>query len=329
MKVTEICQLRNISIIDISTPILVPSFSSRGFPEVRDIYNSMRDFIVDVSLVSAYDLYYDFIDRDIYYSDLIFIDSGGYETQLLKSTASLDDVYAARDSCSARPWNSDLHQSVLDRLEPNSQFVFISYDSQENSQPILCQIESSLALFQKYPDVASEFLGKPEQESNFINIGNLIGYLDNIAQFSILGLTEKELGKSILERCQNLLRLRSEFEKSGFQIPIHILGCLDPVLIIAYFLCGADIFDGLAWLRYVFYDGLALYPSTANIITEKWNYSEQELANFYGIQNIQTLNRLTISMIKFCKTRRIEEFFEWNRVMPSVLNLVRNAGLEI
>jgi hypothetical protein len=184
-------------------------------------------------------------------------------------------------------------------------------------------------LFQKYPDVASEFLCKPEQEFNFINIGNLIGYLDNRAQFSILGLTEKELGKSILERCQNLLRLRSEFEKSGFQIPIHILGCLDPVLIIAYFLCGADIFDGLAWLRYVFYDGLALYPSTANIITEKWNYSEQELANFYGIQNIQTLNRLTSSMIKFCKTRRIEEFFEWNRVMPSVLNLVRNAGLEI
>jgi hypothetical protein len=100
-------------------------------------------------------------------------------------------------------------------------------------------------------------------------------------------------------------------------------------LIIAYFLCGADIFDGLAWLRYVLDDGLALYPSTANIITEKWNYSEQELAKFYGIQNIQTLNRLTRSMVKFCKTRRIEEFLEWNRVMPSVLNLVRNAGLEI
>lgn len=329
MKLTEICQVRNISIIDVSTPILVPSFSSRGFPEVRDIYNLMRDFIVDVSLVSAYDLHYDFIDRDMYYSDLIFIDSGGYETQLLKSTASLDDVYAARDSYSVLPWNSDLHQSVLDRLEPNSQFVFISYDSQENSQPILDQIESSLALLKQYPDVASEFLCKPEQESNFINIDNLIGYLDDIAQFSILGLTEKELGKSILERCQNLLRLRSEFKTSGFQIPIHILGCLDPALSIAYFLCGADIFDGLAWLRYVFYEGLALYPSTANLITGKWNYSEQELANLYGIQNIHMLNRLTRSMMKFCETRRIEEFLEWNRVMPSVLNLVKNAGLEI
>ncbi len=329
MKVREICQLRNISIIDISTPILVPSFSSRGFPEVRDIYNSMRDFIVDVSLVSAYDLYYDLIDGDIYYSDLIFIDSGGYETQLLKSTASLDDVYAARDSCSARPWNSDLHQSVLDRLEPNSQFVFISYDSQENSQPILCQIESSLALFQQYPDVASDFLCKPEKESNFIDIDNLIGHLDYLAQFSVLGVTEKELGKSILERCQNLLRLRSELKTSGFQIPIHILGCLDPVLSIAYFLCGADIFDGLAWLRYVFYEGLALYPSTANIITKKWNYSEQELANLYGIQNLHMLNRLARAMMKFCETRRIEEFVEWNKVMPSVLNLVRDAGLEI
>jgi len=100
-------------------------------------------------------------------------------------------------------------------------------------------------------------------------------------------------------------------------------------LSIAYFLCGADIFDGLAWLRYVFYEGLALYPSTANIITKKWNYSEHELAKLYSIQNLHTLNRLARAMMQFCETRRIEEFSEWNRVMPLVLNLVRDAGLEI
>lgn len=289
----------------------------------------MRDFIVDVSLVSAYDIHYGFIDKNIYYSDLIFIDSGGYETQAIRAVANLDDLYVTRDIYTVQSWSVEQYRSVLDNLEPNAQFVFISYDTQNNSS-ILAQIESSLHLFQKYPTAASEFLCKPEtQKSNFVNVEQLLNYVDRLEHFSILGLTEKELGASILERCHNLLRLRSALQTNGLQTPIHVLGCLDPVLMIAYFLCGVDIFDGLAWLRYVFSNGLTLYPSTATLIHENWSFSEYELPKLYSVQNLKILNKLSKAMREFHKTGQINEFSEWATVMPHILNLVREAGLEV
>lgn len=328
MKVSEICRARTIQPIDVSTPLLVPSFSSRGFPDIKNIYLEIKNFIVDVSLISAYDLYHSFVDSNIYYSDLIFIDSGGYETQAIKSIANLDDLYAARDSYVLQPWSLDQYQSVLDNLEPNSQFVFISYDAHSNSS-IPKQIELSLHLFKKYSTVASEFLCKPEtQESNHVNIEQLLNYTNHIAKFSILGLTEKELGASILERCHNLLRLRSTFQASGIETPIHVLGCLEPVLMIVYFLCGADIFDGLAWLRYVFFNGLTLYPSNATLLQEKWSFSEYDLPKLYSIQNLQVLNHLSKAMRRFQQTGQVDEFSEWVTVMPHMLNLVKDAGLE-
>jgi hypothetical protein len=34
-------------------------------------------------------------------------------------------------------------------------------------------------------------------------------------------------------------------------------------------------------------------------------------------------------MNKFCNTKLIQEFSAWEKVMPQVLNLVKNAGLEV
>lgn len=330
MNVSETCQIRNISIVDVDTPLIIPSFSSRGFPEVRDIYAQTRDFIVDVSLVSAYDLYYQFIGNDIYSSDLIFIDSGGYETQPIKATTNLDDLYVSKNTSLIKTWNPYLHKDVLDDLKPYSQFVFISYDDWRNPQPISQQIDSAMDFFERYPNVASNFLYKPEtQNANYINVESLINDISKIASFSILGITEKELGDSLLERCQNLLRIRSALNEKALQIPIHILGCLDSSLIIAYFLCGADIFDGLAWLRYVFTQGMVFYRSTATLLQKQWNYAERDLSSFYSLQNLQELNSLSKAMSQFCQTRRVEEFAPWQKVMTDVLNLVRDAELEI
>ncbi|EKV01607.1 hypothetical protein Lepto7375DRAFT_3780 [Leptolyngbya sp. PCC 7375] len=328
MKASKICQQRRIFPIDVNTPILIPSFSSRGFPEVKSIYLQMRDFIVDVSLVSAYDLHYGFIDSDIYCSDLVFIDSGGYETQIITYTSALDDVYAVREGCSIQSWRIQDYEAILDGLEPNSQFVFISYDS-HNLTSTLDQIKTSSNFFEKYPNIASEILLKPEnKESNLINWEFIVNNVNYFSNFSIIGVTEKELGKSILERCQNLLRLRSALYENGCNIPIHVLGCLDPALIITYFLCGADIFDGLAWLRYSFFEGLALYNSTSIILQEHWEISEIDLPKLYGVRNLQVLNNLSNAMQKFYRTQNLNEFDEWKLVMPNILNLVQQVGLD-
>lgn len=330
MRVLEICNFRQISIIDVPTPLIVPSFSSRGFPEVKNIYLKTKEYISDVSLISAYDIHYDLQNVDIYASDILFIDSGGYETQPIKLTATSDDFYAYRDSTSVRPWSRELHQAVLDNLQDLSQLVLISYDDWKKYQPTLIQIEIAKSLFQNYPNFASNFLYKPEKaDFKLINVDSLLKHAHHLTSFSVLGITEKELGSSILERCYNLLKIRSYFQEQSIEIPIHILGCLDPALIISYFLCGADIFDGLAWLRYAFVHGQALYQSTAALMQVEWNYSDLELNQIYSIKNLQTMSHLSHAMNKFCLTKLIQEFSTWEKIMPKVLKLVKEAGLEV
>jgi hypothetical protein len=330
MKLSDICKSRQISIIDTATPLIVPSFSSRGFPELKKIYQQTKEYTSDVSLISAYDKYYKLQDVDIYASDILFIDSGGYETQSIKLTATSDDVYAYRDSIFVHPWSRELHKDVLNNLQDLSQLVIISYDDWNNYQSTLSQIETAKSLFENYPSFASNFLYKPEvSESQFINVNSLLEHAHHLNSFSLLGITEKELGSSIIERCRNLLKIRFYLQEQSIDIPIHILGCLDPALIISYFLCGADIFDGLAWLRYAFVDGLTMYESTAALMQSDWDYSESDLNQLYSIKNLQTLSHLSQSMHKFCETKNIEEFSTLRKVMPQVINLVKEAGLEI
>ena len=65
---------------------------------------------------------------------------------------------------------------------------------------------------------------------------------------------------------------------------------------VAYFLCGADIFDGLAWLRYTFDHGLVTYHSTATILKEQWCISEDDLLLTRWISNLEYLEDLTRSI---------------------------------
>ncbi|MBV6627295.1 MAG: hypothetical protein KI793_30875 [Rivularia sp. (in: Bacteria)] len=330
MKITEICSSRQISVIDVSTPLIIPSFSSRGFPEVRNIYELTKDYISDISLISAYDIYYELKNVDIYESNIIFIDSGGYETKPIKSSVNSDDGYALRDNYNIQLWSKESHKNVVDNLQDLSQLVLISYDDLNNYESTLNQIEIAKYFFQQYPNYASNFLYKPETlESQIINIESLLAHAHHLTSFSILGITEKELGSSILERCRNIFKIRSTLNEQNIQIPIHILGCLDPFLMISYFLCGADIFDGLAWLRYAFVEGLTLYPSTAALMQAHWNYTDKELNQLYSINNLQSLSSLSHAMHRFCDTKLIREFSAWNKIMPQVFKLLEDAEIRI
>jgi hypothetical protein len=330
MRISEICTSRQISIIDASTPLIIPSFSSRGFPELKSIYEVTKDYIYDISLISAYDINYKLQNVDIYASNILFIDSGGYETKVIQSSVNSDDVYALRDYYNVCNWSRELHQIVLDNLQPLSQLVLISYDDCNNWESVLIQMKIAKSFFKKYPNHASNFLYKPETpKSPVINLDGLLEHAHHLTSFSILGITEKELGTSILERCCNLLKIRFILNEQGIQIPIHVLGCLDPILIISYFFCGADIFDGLAWLRYALVEGLTLYQSTAALMQTDWHYTDLELNQLYSIKNLQSLSSLAHAMHRFCLTRRIQEFSAWGKIMPQVLNLVENAGLKV
>src|SRR5437762_1985645 len=79
---------------------------------------------------------------------------------------------------------------------------------------------------------------------------------------SDLVFVEQELGRSILERARNIARIRRALVEIGNDLPIHIFGCLDPGLVRYYAMAGADIFDGLQWLRNVITEGGTIRMST-------------------------------------------------------------------
>jgi hypothetical protein len=327
MKLDENCHFRTISTINVKTPLLLPSFSSRGFPNLPQIHQQAQRFIPDASLVSAYDLHYERLSiDDIYASDVLFVDSGGYE--IGQSINNPDDNYSEKDRAVVQIWTPELHQSVVNLLQPSSKIAVISYDNPQHSMSFEQQIATAKTFFHHHPDYASVFLYKPELPNQaYINADSVVKNAHMLAAFSVLGITEKELGASILARCRTLLQIRSAIKSNGLETPIHILGCLDPTLIVMYFLCGADIFDGLAWLRYAFVRGHILHRSTAMILQEHFDLEGED--RFYSLSNLQELRSLSESMHEFCQTGNLDTIADCIDTFPQVLEILKILNSEI
>jgi tRNA-guanine family transglycosylase len=63
----------------------------------------------------------------------------------------------------------------------------------------------------------------------------------------IIGIAERELGATLLERARCIKKIRNELDKINRNIPIHLLGTGNPISILVYSLCGADLFDSFDW----------------------------------------------------------------------------------
>ena len=75
---------------------------------------------------------------------------------------------------------------------------------------------------------------------------------EEFASFDVVAITEKGLGESPIDRMAAIARLRRALDEANCRMPIHVFGSLDPLSICLYAMAGAEIFDGLTWLRYVF-----------------------------------------------------------------------------
>ncbi|MGO9118864.1 MAG: hypothetical protein ACLQPD_14800 [Desulfomonilaceae bacterium] len=115
----------------------------------------------------------------------------------------------------------------------------------------------------------------------------------------MFGVTEKELGKNILDRCVNLAKLRVCMDRENVNIPIHIWGGLDPVMTPLYFFSGAEIFDGVSWLRYAYHNGLAIYRDSYGILNLGVETSLDHARGLVLNSNIVFLQRLTTALREF------------------------------
>ncbi len=60
--------------------------------------------------------------------------------------------------------------------------------------------------------------------------------------FTFIGVTEKELGGSTLDRMVNLAKIRQALDTHEILSPIHVFGSLDPLTSILYFSGGSRSF---------------------------------------------------------------------------------------
>ncbi|MDP9454678.1 MAG: hypothetical protein M3Q60_02590 [Actinomycetota bacterium] len=327
MKVTEACRAREVPTAGFDTPLLVPSFSSRGFPNLAVLYDFLSSEVPEASLISAYDLHHRSLPLEsVNGSDTVFVDSGGYEAKL---TYDPDEAYV--DDRRGNVWSLAQYRSVLDGLEPFSQVVMVSFDH-AGTLPLAEQVASARSLFAGYPRYASDFLAKPETtDAPFVNAASIAADIGTIAgSFCILGVTEKELGGSMLERCRNLLRIRGALREAGSETPIHVFGCLEPLSILSYFFCGADVFDGLSWLRFAFSypEGRVSHGPTDTMTRGEWRYPDGELRAARWVRNLGVLRDLGGAMEDYCENRSVEGLTAWEG-LGEVLALVSAAGLNL
>jgi len=312
--------MRRIRKTNVETPLIVPSFSSaisQDPSEIGRIHNSINEYIFDVSLISAYDLYYNYIPvENVSWSNLVFLDSGKYETDSLQHSKLL------------KKWNRDLYLELIKKLTPLNQFIIVNYDQKTSTET---QLNSANVFFDKIDHIEFTkcFLYKPlSKKSYIISIRDIQKNIDLFSDFDIIGFADKEIGNSFLSRCETIVKIREILFESEISTPIHIFGCLDPLTIISYYLCGADIFDGLAWLKYTFHNNFALYSNNYSLIKNQWTNTYDNNTMLNSIENLNVLNHLSKCLRHFCRTKKFESLNIEENILHQIKTLTGTAGID-
>jgi hypothetical protein len=240
----------------IRTPLLLPSFSSKGFPDVQNILQATQEVIDGELLVSAYDLHHKKLTGPFDFAEAIFLDSGGYEAG---KDVELSDTQT-REYLPAS-WTLANYQSVITGWQSPRPTVVVSYDHPLERVSVPEQIARAEQTVPRKPDIFREILFKPSRaDVPDTDVDAIVKNIHALAAFDAIGVTEKEIGGSQQTRMGSIARIRRALNDAGLgNKPIHVFGSLDTISTPLYFVAGADIFDGLTWLRFAYFEGLTIY----------------------------------------------------------------------
>lgn len=273
-----------------TTPLLVPSFSSTAFPraaEVRTAMNLVKTHLAVSSLISAYDIHQGYLDKEVGGSDLVIIDSGNYEKSTIEGQG-----YPVK-------WTREDHKTTIGTVIPRSQVAIVNYDEPGE---IAAQAEDAHSFFQEYPRYSTDFLCKPLKGSTYVDVGQIGKNLDSILKFDVLGLTEKELGHSVLERCTNVAKLRRLLDSAGYDTPIHVFGCFEPMTVVLMCLCGADIFDGLTWTKFAVQGDSLVYTGSIPFEEGTWSTDENTIRLDAASRHLSRMTDLMLGLRSFARS---------------------------
>lgn len=255
--------------LTVETPLLVPSFSSKGLgasnergSEIKNIFEVVSEYLTDSMLVSAYDLAFGNLDPiQNAICDITIVDSGGYEISDIHDASAI-----FRQPVNPKDWRLENLQEVYDDWPSHIPAIFVSFDRPDERKSLREQIDDARKLFARYPKQLNTLLIKPETDrQRAVQVKNIIANAEELGDFDIVGITEDELGYSTLNRMMNLASVRLAMDDAGVTAPIHVYGSLDPLTSVLYFLSGAEIFDGLTWLRFGYTHGFACYRANYGV----------------------------------------------------------------
>lgn len=299
----------------LKTPLLIPSFSSKGFDlalrkdksEISEVSQYLEVFasrLTESFLVSAYDLHHNLLDaaRSLtpqHYSRslwadpmMLFIDSGLYELRV-----GADSQEPIKEMRLPEDWGEELFIEFAKRLPRNAPIALVNWDRYE---PYRQQIDAAQTFFDDHDKFLSVFLLKPESESVSHDFTRLTEHASRLSAFKVLGITEKELGDSVMERMTNVAKLRDLLDREQVEVPIHVFGALDPLYTPLYYAAGAEVFDGLSWLRYLWHDGVALHRASISALFKQVDRDQR--------QAVETAQNTSLDMIAALQRRLINYF---------------------
>lgn len=287
--------IREIQGTHLHTPLIVPSFSSRGFMPLEPIYNALSPHASSLCLLSAFDIYYELLPVDaINVADTLFLDSGGYEG------------YASSELSQPPVWDVEKYHSILNKLNSRSLVIPVSFDF-HTSGDLHQQIGAASRLQDEFPKLAWDFLVKPfSKDHAHVDVEEITTHASEISRFPLLGVVEEELGDSILDRARAIRRIRVSLTNAGLKTPIHVFGCLDPDLIITYSLAGADVFDGLQWLRSSLTPSGLIRFSSSVVRKGQWTESSHQVKVRYCIENLAALRALQHALGQLASGAKID-----------------------
>ena len=227
----------------IKSPFFFPSVSSiQTSYDVYDYFTLIQKTSYPAFLVSAYDLYYHPM-RARFTKEISKLSQNGF-------TVLLDSGHYEAYWRSDKKWTFDKLKKILKGTEADLYFSFdVFYDEKKNRPKEhvkeTIKYAAMTAGAQRYGITIPIIHGVPK---NFTDIVKKV--VKGISP-EIIGITERELGDSLLERASNLGLIRKELDKTGKNVAIHLLGTGNTTSLLVYFLCGADFFDALEWCKNV------------------------------------------------------------------------------
>ena len=288
--------------VALQTPLLVPSFSSKGFAKLKDngqseigkILTASGEFLTESYLISAYDIHHSHVPGPMelpFRPEIIFLDSGGYEISTDRDYASVVDSLPAPGDWDLQRW-----ESVVSSWPDELPLVAVSYDHHDERAPFDTQVSLARQRFRVCREHLHSLLIKPETKSQLtlsMALKAASANADQLGSFDIVGVTEKELGRSMIERMVRIAKLRRAMDEAEVKAPVHVFGALDPISVCLYFIAGAEIFDGLTWIRYGYEDGRCVYTHNLGVLKYGLHVRDDAVKsraladNYYFLQDLQ------------------------------------------